>query len=190
MGGYAWTEDDELALYRLYPRGVPVAKIAEQLGRTLSAVRAQADVYGLKRTPNAADEYTLTEVAQLVGVGAATVCRWTEIRAFPKAHRRHSKHATYKITEAELLAWLENPASWYSWRVDALPERWRDRLRNVRAGWLSTSEAAAYLGYGAAGVQGLVRQGRLRVGYRGKTWWFRREDVEGFKKEVEAWNRK
>lgn len=113
MAGRRWTPD-ELAVVEDGYYARPVASIAKQLGRSVTAVYLKAEQLGLSRRDPSF--LSANEVRLILGNDEHVVRRWIVAGELPgqRVPGRGRRGFEYQVREADLVAWLKaNP-----WLVD------------------------------------------------------------------------
>jgi excisionase family DNA binding protein len=165
---------------------VPVGEVAARLGRSRPAVLARARALGLHwyrpRPGQPQTDYTLGEVARLLGVAESTARRWVAAGWLPACRREvHlGRHALWLVGADALERFLRECRPVYEPRRIRDP-RWRAfvaALPPARDPWLTPCEAAPLLRLTAHGVRRRIATGHLAARRWGGRYYLRRSALD------------
>jgi len=150
-----WTPDDLAELETGLLAGESCEDIGVRLGRTEKAVRAMAGraFGGIQRLRhNRWSARTAQDVAGLFGVTPKVVLRWVATGTLCAQRRTGRSGATFRITDAALLQFLGNAATWMCWSPEQIRDpAWRNEAWRLRqeAGeaWVKLADVARCQGY-------------------------------------------
>ncbi len=190
VGRRAWTDAEDHYLRRMYCF-VPVDHIAEELGRTVTAVQVRRKEIGIVALQQRDDVLSPLKFAEAVGVGWGAARRLADMEQY-SATMYHGNQATRVVLVDGFKRWLGEPANWQHLDVDKLvrPD-FREVVERARrknsVPWLLLEEAAGYVGYSASRLKTLARRGKVpfergHVGQRGRArLLFKKADLDQFK---------
>ena len=162
--GRVWTKERRFKLESLVEQGLPDPAIARRLHTTSAAIHLARKRY---RIPcRRAAVMTARAIADVMGVGCAkSVTRWVDC-GYLRGKRgwRQGQHRVLMVSEADFLAFLEDPDHWHRWDPDRISDpllrEWAQELRRgVR--FLTLSEVAERYFVQAATVHSWIKKGYL-----------------------------
>jgi hypothetical protein len=176
-----WLPREDRAL-RACAGVVPVGDAASRLGRSRPAILARARALGLHwyrpRPGQPQTDYTLGDVARMLGVADSTARRWIAAGWLPAARRevRLGRHALWLVGVDDLERFLRECRPVYE------PRRIRDPMWRAfvaalppeRDPWLTPCEAAPLLRLTAHGVRKRIASGQLAARRWGGRHYIRR----------------
>lgn len=177
-----WHPDRLWRLAEMLENGASDEEIARRLGTTSNAVVLARKRYRLKSRTDAT--MTARAVARWLGIPCAkTITAWIE-QGWLRGKRIQGRgpYHQWHVTDAALIAFLENPEHWHRWEPDRIPDAaLREWAADVRSGvrFLTTREVAERCHVTHPAVNAWIRRGILPAVRRGN--WLVREDVlDGF----------
>lgn len=159
-----WTADEEKFLRENLGR-MTRAEIAERLGRSEIACIVREKRRGIPAPSKQPDEYTLNQVAELLGVDGHAVSAWADRGLIP--HRNIAGLTNTRTVKADTLRrWAVNPMHWIYFKPERIREprlralvlrqveRWQDE-------WWTPGQVAAYHHVDHSAVNQQIRQGKI-----------------------------
>ena len=178
-----WRPKDERYLRRNWG-WIPLWRIAENLGRSETAVCVKVKRMRIPAVGKWPEVHTQHELGPLLGVDGKTA--WTMLNEgrLPSLKLWKRNRPCLAVDRSELKAWLTDPENWYLLDVEKIQDpELRQIIRRVRERWedewLSAKAAGKLLRVTWACVNKHIRLGTLPASKRG-SWYIRRSDVEAF----------
>lgn len=183
-----WTHDDDMRLLEMIHGGIPVALVANRIGRSEDSVYQR--VYQLGETvtrlrARAIRTRTAEEVAALFGRSSELVRRWLrdgELKS-KRGVSRPGRHLL--IADAALVDFLAYRPAWPDWEPDDMTDvDWRDAAQEARAQadgtWLTTAEVGQRLYAAPNTVIAWIHAQLLPATLRKRTFYIWSADLVGF----------
>lgn len=156
-----WTPPRQWELMTMVDEGLNDRQIAEIYGRHRHAIHLARRRYGIRSCSQI--HHSGVEVSQLMGLSHHSyVYRWIE-QGYLRATRQPSETNTpWVITDADLVAFLEDERYWHLWEPDGVDRRFSQQLK-LREGvrFLAPKEVAQRLKVQPATVHLWIRRGVL-----------------------------
>lgn len=176
LNNRTWTTARRFALLTLWEQGFSDRQIGARLGVSAEAIRVMRVRLGISRRRANRDVFTAQEAARMMGCGCAkTITRWIEhgLLRGRRGSVRQGRNRLWQITRNALEAFVRDPRTWPSWRVEAITDPLLQSIAaEARGGvrFLTLGEAADRFGVDTSTVGQWVDNGWLpavRIGERG-----------------------
>jgi len=145
-----WTQEEINYLIAMHAKSTD-AEIAEDLGRTETAIRVKRKRLKLPQVSTAKTEYyTAHYISVMLGIDVHKVCWWID-KDFLKGHRQPGLRQIRLVKRMRLRCWVTNPTNWIYFNplkvrdpelkklIARRMERWNDE-------WWTTRQVADYHG--------------------------------------------
>lgn len=176
-----WTEAEHNAVEEMIERGLSSRQIARKLQRTENSVHVF-----LARRVKRRDLRPLSgrRVADMLGVGCEkTVTHWIEV-GWLRGHRglRAGPNRRWHVREANLIAFLRDPAHWQRWHPERITDRglrlWAEEIR-VGHRFLTPGEVGERFHVQSGTVHQWIRKGYVKA-QRNGNWWIDEAELVDF----------
>lgn len=165
MNGRPWTQEEVDLLDELLDAGRDDAWIARRLGRSPNAIKIRRQRMGLPSRRGRGS--TARAVGALLGLACSKRVTWWIEQGWLRAYRGQRigrSRREWVIQEDALLEFLQNPAHWHLWDVEAITDaglrEWAREMRG-EARYLTTGEVARRYFVSTNAVQSWISRGLL-----------------------------
>lgn len=191
MARFKWTDKLEFRLLKYLGEGRTYRYIAERLGCGRTTLKVKVKSLQLQYADLNGSVYPINAVSRcFIRANPRTIWGWIRQGWLAKPHvSLCDDKKFYRLTRAQLEAFLEVQEAWMAWEPDDLLDKslrqWAQEER-ARVGWrwLSSCDAMQAVGYNHDHAARLIATGALDaskcVSYR-NTWWIRSDELERFK---------
>lgn len=176
-----WTEEED-AFLRDNLGTLPQEEIAEQLGRTVEAIKIRWTRKGYHAPSKQPGDIVATTVGKMLGMCGKKVIRLIDMGVMPGRTIPGGRNI-HVITRFDLLRWCVQPQNWIYLKVERIKDQRIKRLVEMRQErwddeWWTTGQVAKYHGLTSVTViNRRIRDGRLPA-VRWDNWYVLRSDAE------------
>jgi transposase len=182
-----WTDEQDQELILLFREGLTTRQIARRLGRSRDSVQCHCQQLGgidwLRRPKDGLQVRTVSEVAQLFGVGHRVVQYWLRRGWIEGQRNSKRKGCETLISDVSLVALLSKHQTWLTWKPERMTDPvWQkqaawERRRNPHC-WLSLKQAAARASSWSKTLWRAIAAGTLPAQRHGRFWFVWSADLD------------
>lgn len=178
-----WSQEERIQVEALFAEGYTPVEVAERLGRTEPALMKFVYRYYERLGMLTDGVHSVRWVAALLGVYSQKVQEWI-VEGVLGGRPGVGAGNKGRITDADILAFLENRTAWPDWRPEDITDpSWRAEAERIRASagaqWLTTQQAADRVHYSWSSMRTWIMERRIPATKRYNAWYVWSADLDG-----------